>query len=130
MLWTPQADGRIAPNLSAVEVMSGDGVGMVRQCSLLDGREWKETCTGWDEGHSYSFDIDKNTYPFPIETMTGEWSVDDHGQGSRITMRFRVEPTDHPASRQFVRMLKSTFGPTLESILDAWQEEAEAASAA
>jgi hypothetical protein len=46
------------------------------------------------------------------------------------TMRFRVEPTDHPASRQFVRMLKSTFGPTLESILDAWQEEAEATSTA
>jgi hypothetical protein len=49
--------------------------------------------------------------------MTGEWSVDGRGQGSRITMRFKIKPTDHPAS--LVRMLKFTFGPTLESILDA-----------
>lgn len=130
VVWPLLADhdayGQIAPNLTGVQVVSGQGVGMVRQCANLQGQTWQETCTDWQEGSRYSFQIDTSTYPYPVAALSGTWAVDDHDTGSRITMRFHLQAADTPASRQFVRMLKSTSHPMLEAILDHWQQQAEA----
>ena len=38
---------RYAPNIDASRVVSGEGVGMVRECSSKEGR-WQEICTHWE----------------------------------------------------------------------------------
>jgi uncharacterized protein YndB with AHSA1/START domain len=120
--------GEIAPNLARVEVLSGEGKGMVRQCTNLNGQSWKETCTDWQDGHSYAFAIDIPTYPYPVQKMGATWAVEDHGDGSQIRMRFEIEPIDDDAGRQFMPLMKAAFPQVLDAILNRWQQDAEAAA--
>jgi hypothetical protein len=121
--------GEAAPNLSGVKVLSGQGVGMVRECSNLEGQSWRETCTEWRDGHSYTFAIEVPTYPYPVQKMTGTWGVEDNGDGSRILMRFEIEPTDDDAGGQFMSLMKGAFPNVLDAILNRWQHDAENAAA-
>lgn len=63
--------GRLAPNLSRVEVVHGDGDGMQRRCYNTGGRGWNETCTLWDDGHEFAVEVDTADYPYPLAAMRG-----------------------------------------------------------
>lgn len=101
---------------------------MVRECTGINGASWRETCTLWEDGRRYAINIDTGTYPYPVQAMSAIFGVEPAPDGSRVTMQFTVAPTGDPASQQFVRMLKTSFRPTLDTILDAWQQKAEAAN--
>jgi Polyketide cyclase / dehydrase and lipid transport len=67
----------VASNLHRTEVVSGSGVGMVRRCEANDGVCWSETCTRWEPGRAYAFEVDTAAgYPLPLKTMRGDFEVD------------------------------------------------------
>jgi ribosome-associated toxin RatA of RatAB toxin-antitoxin module len=80
-----------APSLDFSRILAGTGVGAVRECGDAKGR-WTETCTLWEEGRRYTFEIDTRAkdYPYPFRVLRGDWRVDPAPGGCRITMRFEA----------------------------------------
>lgn len=81
-----------ATGLSGVTIMSGKGKGMVRSCSDEQG-SWRETCTAWDEGTSYSFDVDTGSgFPYPFKKFNGTWSVNElDDTSSELVIEFEYQ---------------------------------------
>jgi uncharacterized protein YndB with AHSA1/START domain len=74
-----------APNLSATEVVEGDGEGMVRRCYNHAGKGWSETCTVWEPGHRCTMEVANPGDPYPLHEMRGTWAVEDDPGGTRIS---------------------------------------------
>ena len=83
---------RYATGLNEVFVVSGKEKGMIRSCSDAKG-VWRETCTLWEEGRIYSFEVDtKSGYSYPFTYMKGTLSVDGIDEHfSEITVQFEYE---------------------------------------
>ena len=112
--------GRLAPNLSRVEVAAGEGLGMTRRCYDAVGRGWTETCTLWDEGREYGVEVDTSDYPYPLEVMRGRWSVEPDGEGSIITMHFEFAPRPGPVGATFAAAMRLLFRPVVARIMRGW----------
>lgn len=115
--------GRLAPNLSKVEVVEGQGTGMRRRCEDTLGRGWNETCTLWDEGHEYAVAVDTADHPYPLREMEGHWAVRPDGGGSLVTMRFRFVPRPGVAGGAFAAVMLLAFRPVLRRIRRGWERE-------
>jgi len=125
----------VADNLSRVEIVSGDGLGMTRRCYDTKGRGWNETCVLWDEGRAFSFEVDTSDYPFPLREVRGTWSVEPEGGsvepeggvepadgGSVITMRFDIVAKYGAPGRLVMGLaLRLVFSALCERLLDNWQ---------
>ncbi len=85
-------------HLVSQEIIEGDGIGMVRRCVDTSGNAWTETCTLWEPGHSYRFDLAVDEHPLPMRAMAaqvqtgsveagsaGEITTDIRGSGSNGT---------------------------------------------
>jgi ribosome-associated toxin RatA of RatAB toxin-antitoxin module len=69
---------KVASNIDNVKIITGEGEGLVRQCS--HGKDsWKETCTLWEEEKQYSFVVDTSApdYPYPFKSLKGSWQVNE-----------------------------------------------------
>ena len=127
-LWPLVSDhrlyGRLAPNLSTVEVISPPGETLRRRCTSSSDQRWQETCTLWDEGHRFAVEVDTAAYPYPLTVMRGLWQIDPHPHGSTVTMRFafQVRPTIHGGL--FIIVMRPRFGRTLVRIFEGWRREA------
>jgi ribosome-associated toxin RatA of RatAB toxin-antitoxin module len=116
--------GRLAPNLSTVEVISEPGAPLRRRCVNTAGQGWSETCTLWEEGRRFAVDVDTSDYPYPLTLMRGLWQVDPHPAGSRVTMRFAYRTVPALRSGLFAIGLRVLFPLALRRILDGWQRRA------
>ncbi len=131
-----EAYADVADNLSRVEVISGQGAGMVRQCSDTDGKSWRETCTLWDEGRAFGFRVHTEApgYPYPIAKIAGEWSLAREGHGTRIKMAFDIQAKSGLVNRVLFGLLAAPFARICDRLLGRWvsimegQTEAAAAS--
>jgi len=66
---------KYANGLTAVEILSGNGEGMIRTCSD-EFDTWSETCTKWVEGEAYAFSVNtEDGFPFPFKHFSGTWTV-------------------------------------------------------
>jgi len=115
--------GRLAPNLSRVEVLGGEGVGMQRRCYDTLGRGWNETCTLWDEGREFAVDVDTSDYPYPLHTMRGRWAVEPDGDRSTVSMDFELIPRPGLLGGVFVATMLVVFKPVVRRILRGWERE-------
>jgi hypothetical protein len=120
-----QLYGRLAPNLSNVEVISGPGETLRRRCTATEGGHWQETCTLWDEGRRFAVEVDTAAYPYPITVMRGLWQVDPHPHGSTVTMRFALQATPTIRGGLFIIVMRPYFGRAVARIFDGWQRAAE-----
>lgn len=113
--------GRLAPNLSKVEVISRTGQPLRRQCTNTTGQAWEESCTVWDDGHRYAVEVDTTSYPYPISLMRGLWQADPDPAGTRVTMRFAYQATPSLYGGLFVIAFRPLFTPALNRIFRGWQ---------
>jgi ribosome-associated toxin RatA of RatAB toxin-antitoxin module len=117
----------VAPNLATVEVLDGEGVGMVRRCVDTDGNEWTESCTRWDDGSAFAVAVDVEHSEFHrrlFGRFEGEWSVSEHPDGVVVTIRFDFEPRYGPFGALVSWYLERRASPILDAILDRWADEA------
>lgn len=115
--------GRLAPNLSRVEVLDGAGAGMQRRCHDSLGRGWNETCTLWDDGHQFAVEVDTSDYPYPLAVMRGSWAVVPAGEGSTISMHFEFVPEPNGRGGVFAAVMLLGFQPVLRRILRGWERQ-------
>ena len=122
-----EAYADVADNLSQVEVISGRGAGMIRQCSDTDGKSWRETCTLWDEGRAFAFrvHIEAADYPYPIARLAGEWSLAPEGHGTRIRMAFDIQAESGLVNRMLFGLMAAPFARVCDRLLGRWVESME-----
>lgn len=117
-----EAYADVADNLSRVEIVDGAGEGMVRQCADTKGRTWRETCTRWDDGNRFAFSVHTEApdYPYPIASLSGEWSVEPTATGSTVSMMFKVRPRGGLLNRLAFKMMVGPFAKTCDRLLMRW----------
>jgi hypothetical protein len=113
--------GRLAPNLSTVEVISEPGAPLRRRCTNNGGDSWEETCTLWDEGRRYAVEVDTSNYPYPLTVMRGLWQVDPDPGGSLVTMRFAYQASRSVRGGLFAIVFRPLFPPVLAQIFRGWR---------
>ncbi|MEO1210811.1 MAG: SRPBCC family protein [Cyanobacteria bacterium J06638_20] len=112
----------VADNLSKVEIISGQGYGMVRQCTNNDGQSWRETCTRWDEGRAFAFRIDTEAkdYPYPIGALTGEWALIPKPDHTQICMTFNISAKAGLLNRLRLTLMIAPFAQVCDRLLNNW----------
>jgi ribosome-associated toxin RatA of RatAB toxin-antitoxin module len=110
-----------APNLSASEVIAGEGEGMTRRCYNHAGTGWSETCTLWQPGQRYTMEVDTSDYPYPLRVMRGTWAVEDEGRGARIRLRYEFEPRYGVIGRGLAVLMRPAFSRTCKRMLDGYE---------
>lgn len=127
VVWAVVADqplyGEVAPNLASVEVVSGEGAGMVRRCVDTDGNAWTETCTRWTPGEAFAVSVDVATSDFHrrlFSRFAGEWAISEGDDGVTITLSFDYDPRYGPLGRLIDWYLRREAPPILEGLFDNW----------
>ena len=117
--------GRLAPNLSTVEVISEPGGPLRRRCTSSGGDSWEETCTLWEEGRRFAVEVDTSDYPYPLAAMRGLWQVDPHRDGSTVTMRFAYQARRTVRGGLFAIVFRALFPPALARIFRGWRNHVQ-----
>lgn len=118
----------VANNLSKVEMVEGDSLGMVRRCYGPKGENWTETCDLYEEGRSFGFTIhtDAPDYPYPLSDVQGRWSVVPKGKGAQFDIHIRAVPKGGFFARLlFTMVAKRQFKAVLVDLADGWAERME-----
>ena len=118
----------VASNLSKVEVISGDGLGMQRRCYGPKGESWEETCDHFEPGRAYGFRVhtEAEDYPYPFNGLTGRWSVEEHPLGSEFAIEIVVVVKGNALSRKLFALVSAPhFKAILIDLADAWADRME-----
>jgi carbon monoxide dehydrogenase subunit G len=125
----PDVYARVAPNLASVEIVSGDGEGMVRRCVDADGNVWTESCTRWADGHEFAVAVDVADSDFHRRLFTrfeGRWALSTDGDGGVVTVAFEYDPRYGPLGTLVSKYVAYRAPPLIEAIFDGWEAEVEA----
>jgi ribosome-associated toxin RatA of RatAB toxin-antitoxin module len=118
---------KVAPNIDAVKIISGEGRGMVRSCS--HGKDsWSETCSMWIEEKAYSFEVNTSApdYPYPFKFLKGTWEVQEIDTSTtKIIMLFDFQYKRKYQNLLLHPLLKGKFSKTAEELLENWQKMLE-----
>ncbi|GGX42156.1 hypothetical protein GCM10007385_07180 [Tateyamaria omphalii] len=118
----------VADNISKVEVLAGDGLGMTRRCYGPKGEHWEETCDLFEPGHTYGFRIhtEADDYPYPFSELSGRWTVEAQPTGSEFDIKIVAALKGNVLSKWlFATMAKPKFKAVLIDLADAWAKRME-----
>lgn len=118
-----------APNLATVEVVEGEGQGMVRRCIDTRGNEWLETCTDWREGEAFSVAVDVEGSDFHrrlFHRFEGRWGLEEDAEGVTMVMTFEFDPRFGPLGILISRYFAYRAPGIVETIFDRWEAAVEA----
>ncbi|MEE9363572.1 MAG: SRPBCC family protein [Cellulophaga sp.] len=118
---------KVASNIDRVEIISGKGKGMVRNCSHKTDN-WTEVATLWEEGEQYSFQVNTGAenYPYPLKYLKGTWKVEEISKNkTKITMIFEFTYKWGIYNLILHPFMKKEFDKICEEILDNWQNQLE-----
>lgn len=119
----------VASNISKVEVISGQGLGMKRKCYGPKDETWSETCDVYEEGHLFGFEIntDAPNYPYPFTALSGRWSVVPKPEGSAFSIVIRATLKGNLLMRMLFLVVGAwQFRTILIDLVDAWAARMEA----
>jgi ribosome-associated toxin RatA of RatAB toxin-antitoxin module len=125
----PDVYAAVAPNLTSVEILEGEGEGMVRRCVDADGNAWTEVCHTWEEGRGFAVAVDVGTSEFHrrlFSRFEGEWRLAERPDDVRVTVRFDFDARYGPLGWVVGRYLAYRAPPMVEAILDGWATEIDA----
>ncbi len=116
-----------APNIDRVDIISGNGVGMVRTCS--HGKDtWAETCTLWTNEKEYAYTVhtDAPDYPYPFKFLNGYWAVEEIDEyKTKIILKFEFQYNKRYQNLLLHPFFRTKFFKVVEKLLDNWQRELE-----
>ena len=136
-VWTVMTDhpgyADVASNISKVEVVSGEGVGMQRRCYGPKAENWLETCNHFEEGRAFGFRVHTEApdYPYPIAELTAVWTVVPADTGSEFSIRIEAMPSGGFLARALFGLVAGAkFKAVLIDLAEAWAERMETPSQA
>ena len=118
----------VAKNLSKVEVLEGQGLGMKRRCAGPKGESWTETCDLYLEGREFGFSVHTEAldYPYPITELAGRWSVEPLEDGAVFSIRIEAVPKGGVVARGLFFLLgKRGFTNVLIDLSEGWADRME-----
>lgn len=118
----------VAPNLSSVTVVEGEGEGMIRRCVDTAGNAWTESCTYWEAGRGFAVVVDVETSDFHRRWFTrfeGRWELAEHDDGVLVTIRFDFDTKYGPFGALLGRYFRYRAAPLIEAVFDGWRAEIE-----
>lgn len=124
----PDVYEEVAPNLSSVVILEGEGKGMVRECVDTNGNAWTESCYHWEEGSGFAVAVEVETSDFHRRLFTrfdGEWSLTEREDGVLVTMRFDFDTKYGPLGSLLGRYITYKAAPVIEDVFDGWEAEIE-----
>lgn len=117
--------------LARTVIVSGEGKGAVRHCVDVAGREWYETCTTWEQGREFGFEVDVSTYPLSYRMLfrafRGTWRVEPVDGGAVVTVRFDAGVRRIPGASILAAKLSERAESGLESILESYRVAVDSA---
>ncbi len=119
-----EVSAEVSPNLARIDVLSGEGVGMVRQCTSPEGDSWTETYTEWVPGERFTSVVDVSTYPPSLQALIRSLQmtvvvVPVAEERSRVEIELDTELTEAGVGM----IVDGGAGDALfEPILDGWGE--------
>lgn len=122
----PDVYADVASNLVAVEVVDGEGEGMVRRCVDTDGNAWTETCEYWTPGRGFGVEVDVETSDFHrrlFRSFEGHWELAERPDGVLVTIRFAYETRYGPLGWPISAYLRRAAPSIVEGIFDGWEAE-------
>ena len=125
MVWRVISDAgslaEVAPHISRVDILEGEGVGLRRRLYDRQGDSWIEECVAWDEGSSYTMRVDTSTYPFAFKKMQFTWSVEEQPHNVLIKMRHHFTPKYGALGRLILRLrFQRRFEETCQQLMESW----------
>lgn len=124
----PDLYADIAPNLSEVEIVEGEGEGMVRRCVDTDGKAWTEECHLWEPGRRFEVSVDVENSEFHrhlFSRFEGSWSLTEREDDVLVEIAFDYDTKYGPIGMLVSKYFEYKGPPIVESILDGWEEEVE-----
>ena len=111
-----------------VKIIEGEGLGLKRICSDPNGNSWEETCTIWEPGERFKFEVNTQNedYPLPFKSLSGVWKLDSITEGkTKLTLDFSYEFKNAFIAGLFLGMGEKQAQKDSDYLLDNWQRMAE-----
>ncbi len=118
----------VAANLSRVSVISGKGIGMIRECAGPKGESWRETCIAHEEGVAFDFRVHTEAadYPYPFSSLEGRWFVDTTRASPGFGIRVELQPKGNWIQKQLLFWVApKKFSKVLSDLGRAWATRME-----
>jgi hypothetical protein len=118
----------VADNLTKVEVVEGEGLGMQRRCYGPKGESWHETCDIYEEGRSFGFRVhtEADDYPYPFSELHGTWCAESDGTGTTFTILIEAKLKGSVLTKWlFFLVAKPQFENVLFNLAEAWATRME-----
>jgi len=117
--------GRLAPNLSAVHVLSDSDHGQ-RRCVARSGESWTESCDVFHDDRRYEVSVDTTDYPYPLVSMAAVFRVDEiDEQHCRASAVFRYERQSTVRGALLAAGMPTAFAVIMRRITNGWAIEAQ-----
>lgn len=114
---------KYAPNILTSKIVSGQGAGMIRECTSKEG-EWRELCTNWIDNESYSFQVQTQAkdYPYPFSVLNARWSVKgDESNRTTAVLDIEVEFNNKLIGWILFPVLKIKYLKICNELMDNWE---------
>jgi len=121
-----------APQLASSRLVDGgtSGVGSVRRCQDVNGKQWSERCTVYEPGCrlELSFLSDAPDFPLPVNRMVGGWELTELDENCcEVRVWWELEPKvmplalllmpifSHMTDRDFKKVINNMAGKVTPS---------------
>lgn len=118
----------VASNISKVEVLSGEGLGLERRCYGPKGENWSETCDVFEDGKAFGFKVHTKAldYPYPISELQGRWAVQPKGSGAEFEIEIEARPKGGFLMQKMFKLAATRkFKAVLTDLAEAWADRME-----
>ena len=117
-----------AAGIDNVKIIEGQGLGLKRVCSDVNGNRWEETCTSWIPQQEFSFKVDtkKDDYSLPFKSLSAIWKLDSLSPTkTKITIDMSYEFKNAFLGGLFLKLGEKQADIDSNFLLDNWQKMAE-----
>ena len=85
-----------APGIAKAETIEGEKLGLVRRMHHKSGKIWLEKCVAWDEGKSFTMELDTGDYVLPVTKIFRTWTMEEGPKNVTIRLQFDYLPKYGP----------------------------------
>jgi len=117
-----------AAGIDHVQIIEGEGLGLKRVCSDPRGNSWEETCTIWEPGKQFGFEVNtqKEDYKLPFKSLSAIWKIDSISTNkTKITIDMSYEFKNPFLGGLFLNLGEKQAEIDSNYLLDNWQKMAE-----